>query len=126
MVGMAAPQASAVWPPTEYLVARDESSLYLLARAHHLVGVTEIRQHMRITGLVIGAWAALALAGAGNAQEMRIGVAAPLSGASELLGLQVKAGAQAAASQEGTTLAIMDDACSAEGGADAARHFVEE
>jgi branched-chain amino acid transport system substrate-binding protein len=123
---MAAPQASAVWPWTDYLVARDESSLYLLARAHHLVGVTEIRQHMRIAGLVIGAWAALALAGAGNAQELRIGVAAPLSGASELLGLQVKAGAQAAASQEDATLDIMDDACSAEGGADAARHFVEE
>lgn len=81
---------------------------------------------MRIAGLVIGAWAALAFAGVGNAQDIRIGVAAPLSGTSELLGLQVKAGAEAAALQEGATLDIMDDACSAQGGADAARHFAEE
>lgn len=81
---------------------------------------------MRIAGLVIGALAALALTSAVAAQEPRIGVAAPLSGASELLGAQVKTGAQAAASGTAIELDIVDDACSAEGGAKAAEHFVAE
>lgn len=79
---------------------------------------------MRIAGFVIGALAALALMGAAEAQGLRIGVAAPLSGASALLGEQVKAGAQAAASSAGIELDIIDDACSADGGAKAAEHFI--
>lgn len=89
-----------------------------------MVGFTEFRQRMQ-TILVIGACLALALSNSANAQELRIGVAAPIGGASELLGLQVKAGAQAAASQEGVALDIVDDECSAQGGAKAAGYFAE-
>jgi branched-chain amino acid transport system substrate-binding protein len=58
-----------------------------------------------------------------RAQSLKVGVAAPLSGASELLGRQVLNGARAAAGD--TVLEVADDACTAEGGADAARRFVE-
>ncbi|RUM98055.1 ABC transporter substrate-binding protein [Pseudaminobacter arsenicus] len=81
---------------------------------------------MRIAGLVIGALAALTLNSAVDAQELRVGVAAPLSGASSLLGEQVKTGAQAATSFSGIELAITDDACSAEGGARAAQDFIAQ
>ncbi|GLS33150.1 amino acid-binding protein [Mesorhizobium albiziae] len=57
-----------------------------------------------------------------NAAE--VGVAAPLSGTSELLGVQVRAGASSAAGKSGVRLEIVDDACSAEGGAAAAQKFV--
>jgi branched-chain amino acid transport system substrate-binding protein len=58
-----------------------------------------------------------------QAQEPRIGVSAPLSGSSAILGAQVLEGAASAAA--GTaTLEIADDACTAEGGANAARQFV--
>ena len=61
-----------------------------------------------------------------GAQEARIGVAAPLSGASELLGRQVRDGARLAtehASGQSIKLQVEDDACTAEGGARAARAF---
>lgn len=89
-----------------------------------MVGVTEIQPRMRIAGFVIGALAALALTGIVQAQDLRIGVAAPLSGASATLGEQVKAGALSAASPAGIELEIIDDACSAEGGAQAAEQFI--
>ena len=68
--------------------------------------------------------ALVALASAGNAQPLRIGVAAPLSGPTALLGQQVKAGAEAAATARGMEAVTVDDGCSAEGGAEAARRFV--
>ncbi|MEQ1952524.1 ABC transporter substrate-binding protein [Mesorhizobium sp. CN2-181] len=58
-----------------------------------------------------------------RAEALKVGVAAPLSGSSELLGRQVLNGARAAAGD--TILEIVDDACTAEGGAAAARRFVE-
>ncbi|MFI0847230.1 ABC transporter substrate-binding protein [Mesorhizobium sp. IMUNJ 23232] len=57
------------------------------------------------------------------AEALKLGLAAPLSGSSELLGRQVLNGARAAAGD--TALEIADDACTAEGGAAAARRFVE-
>ncbi|MBS9720309.1 branched-chain amino acid ABC transporter substrate-binding protein [Tianweitania sp. BSSL-BM11] len=57
-----------------------------------------------------------------------IGVAAPLSGSSSLLGQQLRNGAEAAAkamTDRPITLEVQDDLCTAEGGATAARHFVE-
>ena len=57
--------------------------------------------------------------------EPTIGLAAPLTGPSELLGAQMRAGAEAGARKTGATLAVADDQCSAEGGASAARAFIE-
>lgn len=58
-------------------------------------------------------------------QTPTIGVSAPLSGPNAILGEQVSNGASAAAATLGAGIDIQDDACSAEGGATAARHFVE-
>ncbi|PSJ65594.1 branched-chain amino acid ABC transporter substrate-binding protein [Kumtagia ephedrae] len=67
---------------------------------------------------------ALVLAGeAARAEAVRIGVAAPLSGPSELLGRQLVNGARAAAGD--AMLDVADDACTGEGGAAAARRFAE-
>jgi len=80
---------------------------------------------MRIARFVIGALAGLFLAGTAHAEALRLGVAAPLSGPSAVLGAQVRAGAQAAADDGSVTLEIADDACTADGGAKAARQFAE-
>jgi branched-chain amino acid transport system substrate-binding protein len=64
-----------------------------------------------------------------EAQQLRIGLAAPLSGASERLGVQMRQGAEAAAAafaQGQVELVTVDDGCTAEGGAAAARQFVEQ
>jgi len=61
-----------------------------------------------------------------GAQEARIGVAAPLSGPSELLGRQIRDGARLAAERAdggAVALRVEDDACTAEGGERAARAF---
>jgi branched-chain amino acid transport system substrate-binding protein len=67
----------------------------------------------------------LVLAGMAHAEALTIGVAAPLSGPSALLGQQVEAGAVLAASADGAELKTVDDACTAAGGAAAARAFAE-
>lgn len=61
-----------------------------------------------------------------HADELRIGVAAPLTGPSARLGAQLRAGAEAAAASTdpSPSLDVADDQCSAEGGARAAEHFV--
>jgi branched-chain amino acid transport system substrate-binding protein len=64
------------------------------------------------------------LAAQAQAQEPRLGVSAPLSGPSAILGAQVLEGAAAAAGNA-QELEIADDACTAEGGANAARQFVK-
>lgn len=79
---------------------------------------------MHLAKLITGALAGL-LAGLMAAQAQTIGVAAPLSGASELLGRQIEGGAKLAARANGVGLVVADDACSAEGGAEAARKFAE-
>nr|WP_295465315.1 ABC transporter substrate-binding protein [Mesorhizobium sp.] len=58
-----------------------------------------------------------------SAAETVVGVAAPLSGPSALLGEQLRTGADAAARASGIRLEIADDSCTAEGGANAARTF---
>ena len=64
--------------------------------------------------------AALLLASQAAAQSL-IGVAAPLSGSSSILGRQLRAGAASAAESSGSAnLEVADDRCSAEGGAEAA------
>ena len=72
--------------------------------------------------LIIAASLAATLAQA-LAAEPVIGVAAPLSGPSALLGEQLRSGAEAAAQALGLQLQIADDSCTAEGGANAARTF---
>ncbi len=90
-----------------------------------LLALGETLKRMRIAGFVIGALSALALASPAWAEPMHIGVAAPLSGPSQLLGEQIRNGALEAASAPDITLEVADDACTAEGGASAATRFVD-
>ncbi|RUV35152.1 MAG: ABC transporter substrate-binding protein [Mesorhizobium sp.] len=62
-------------------------------------------------------------ASAAGAQTLLVGVAAPLSGPSAILGKQVEAGTGLAAEANGIELKTVDDACTADGGAAAARDF---
>jgi branched-chain amino acid transport system substrate-binding protein len=80
---------------------------------------------MRLSTSTIGAIAGLLLVGQVAAEPL-IGLAAPLSGPSAILGEQMRAGAVAAAGAKGEalTLEIADDACTAAGGAKAAERFV--
>ena len=81
---------------------------------------------MRIPIRTLGALAAMALAGQAAA-ELRIGLSAPLSGPSAILGEQMRAGAETAAKAlkyPAVTLEIADDSCTAAGGERAARQFV--
>jgi branched-chain amino acid transport system substrate-binding protein len=66
----------------------------------------------------------LFVAGGASAQTLLVGVAAPLSGPSALLGKQIETGAGLAAEANGVELRTVDDACTADGGAAAARDFV--
>lgn len=58
------------------------------------------------------------------ADDRRIGLAAPLSDTFSLLGGQMRDGAAIAAGAAGLELVVEDDACTAEGGAAAARNLV--
>lgn len=69
---------------------------------------------------------ALVLAGIAHADAPRIGLAAPLSGPTALLGAQLRDGAAIAAERAGAELLAADDECTAEGGARAARELVAE
>ncbi len=63
---------------------------------------------------------------ASEAAQMRVGISAPLSGNFAILGNQLRAGAVAAARQSELKTAIVDDRCTAEGGAEAARRLLEQ
>ncbi|WP_214471828.1 ABC transporter substrate-binding protein [Mesorhizobium sp. dw_380] len=78
---------------------------------------------MRPGATISAALAWLFAAGAASAQTLTIGVAAPLSGPSAILGKQIQAGAGHAAETNGVELKTLDDACTADGGAAAARDF---
>jgi branched-chain amino acid transport system substrate-binding protein len=67
----------------------------------------------------------LLLTGGTAAQALTIGVAAPLSGPNQPLGRQVEQGAGIAAKSLGVEIRTADDACTAEGGAAAARGFAK-
>jgi branched-chain amino acid transport system substrate-binding protein len=62
-------------------------------------------------------------AGGAHAATLLVGVAAPLSGPSAILGKQIELGAGLAAQANGIELKTADDACTADGGAAAARNF---
>ncbi|MBZ9904706.1 ABC transporter substrate-binding protein [Mesorhizobium sp. BR115XR7A] len=79
---------------------------------------------MRSGATITAALAWLFMAGAASAQTLTIGVAAPLSGPSAILGRQIEAGAGLAAEVDGIQLKTVDDACTGDGGAAAAREFV--
>lgn len=68
---------------------------------------------------------ALTLAGAPAAAQTRIGLAVPGGETAPLLEAQMRAGAERAAGDLDAELVIETDSCSAEGGGDAARLFVE-
>ena len=61
-----------------------------------------------------------------QAEDMRVGLAAPLSGTFAPLGNQLAEGARVAATAKGAELVIFDDRCDAEGGKEAAERFVKE
>ncbi|MER8591353.1 branched-chain amino acid ABC transporter substrate-binding protein [Mesorhizobium sp. M1182] len=73
------------------------------------------------TTIAVLAW--LSVACSANAETLLVGVAAPLSGPSAILGKQIEAGATMAAEADGTEIRTIDDACTADGGAAAAREF---
>ncbi len=97
-------------------------------RQQHATGAEEFFARMRprtigtTTTIAVLAW--LSLAGDANAETLLVGVAAPLSGPSAILGRQIEAGAGLAAEANGAQLKVVDDACTADGGAAAAREFV--
>ncbi|QKD04135.1 branched-chain amino acid ABC transporter substrate-binding protein [Mesorhizobium loti] len=62
-------------------------------------------------------------AGGAHAETLLVGVAAPLSGPSAILGKQIELGTGLAAQANGIELKTVDDACTADGGAAAARDF---
>ncbi|WP_083918558.1 branched-chain amino acid ABC transporter substrate-binding protein [Mesorhizobium metallidurans] len=74
-----------------------------------------------ITTIALLAW--LSLCGNASAETLLVGVAAPLSGPSAVLGKQIVAGAGLAAEANGAELKTVDDACTADGAAAAAREF---
>ncbi|RUY98826.1 MULTISPECIES: ABC transporter substrate-binding protein [unclassified Mesorhizobium] len=65
----------------------------------------------------------LFLASGADARTLLVGVSAPLSGPSAILGKQIEAGTGMAAEADGIELKTVDDACTADGGAAAAREF---
>ena len=79
---------------------------------------------MRFGPTATAALTALFLAGKASAAALLVGVAAPLSGPSAILGKQVEAGAGLAATAAGAEVKMVDDSCSAEGGTAAANAFV--
>lgn len=78
----------------------------------------------RIATIILPALVLVLLALAARAQSPAIGVVAPLSGPTEILGRQVLLGAGKAAEQAGTAIETVDDGCSAEGGATAAERLI--
>ena len=72
----------------------------------------------------LAALALIAVAAPSSAEPLRIGVATALSGSQQPLGLQIAAGVGEAAGVRAEVIAF-DTECSAEGGAEAARTFVE-
>jgi branched-chain amino acid transport system substrate-binding protein len=81
----------------------------------------------RLAAVVGAVLLAGVVSGTASAQEFKVGVVAPLSGTSARLGAQVRAGAEAAAAAQdpAVPVEVADDACSAEGGAAAARKLAE-
>ncbi|MBZ9771116.1 branched-chain amino acid ABC transporter substrate-binding protein [Mesorhizobium sp. CO1-1-8] len=78
---------------------------------------------MRPRTTTIAALFWLFMASAASAQTLLVGVSAPLSGPSAILGKQIEAGTGLAAEANGIELKTVDDACTADGGAAAAREF---
>jgi branched-chain amino acid transport system substrate-binding protein len=80
-----------------------------------------------ITAILLGTGFSIA-AGAAAAAEMSIGLAVPLSGKDAMLGEQLQAGVETAAANHAgatVTLETADSGCTADGGAKAARQFVD-
>lgn len=83
---------------------------------------------MKLAARVITAYAALLLTGFSAHAEIRIGIAAPLTGPFALLGEQFVSGAKTGAAKlhptEEISITVADDKCDADGGAAAARALV--
>ncbi|MBE7185322.1 MAG: branched-chain amino acid ABC transporter substrate-binding protein [Methylobacterium mesophilicum] len=77
------------------------------------------RLNIKTLPACLAALAFVAAMGAARAQELAVGVVAPLSGSNAILGQQVAAGARVAAGER-ARITEADDACSADGGQAAA------
>ena len=84
------------------------------------------RQFLRSAILLLAAATALATMPAASSQEFAVGLAAPVGGATAILGRQMIDGARAAGRDTGTAIVVADDGCSAASGEAAARRFVEQ
>lgn len=83
---------------------------------------------MRPALIILSAAIALACPAAARAQDVTLGIAAPLSDTAAVLGRQMREGARVAANQAGDDVFIdvADDRCSAQGGAAVARGFAQD
>lgn len=77
-----------------------------------------------LIALLVGLLCGLLSTGAGATAPLNIGVAAPLSGPSTILGRQIEYGVRLGAGTLDAETTVVDDKCSAEGGAAAATQFV--
>ena len=88
-----------------------------------MTGTEECFDIMRPGTTTIALLLWLSLASGASAQALLVGIAAPLSGPSAILGKQIETGAALAAQANGVDFKTVDDACTTDGGAAAAREF---
>ncbi len=91
-------------------------------KTDHVIGFGK-RPAAVMTGIILSLLAGSAMAGA---EDMRVGLAAPLSGTFAPLGNQLAEGARVAATASTAELVISDDRCDAEGGRQAAERFLQQ
>src|SRR5690606_24991328 len=99
-----------------------ENATNCLLKTDHVIELGK-RPAAALTSIILSLLASPVLA---QAADMRIGLAAPLSGTFAPLGNQLAEGARIAAATKGAELVISDDRCDAEGGREAAERFVRE
>ncbi|EEH14808.1 Leu/Ile/Val-binding protein family protein [Brucella ceti str. Cudo] len=93
-----------------------------LKKTDHVIAPGKCPATVLLTSIVLSWLASGALV---QAEDVRVGLAAPLSGTFAPLGNQLVEGARAAAGT-GVQLTVFDDRCDAEGGKEAAERFVEQ
>ncbi len=81
---------------------------------------------MRLASAILSLLGGFFLLDPAAATTLTIGVAAPLSGPSAVLGRQIEYGARLGAGANGAAISVVDDTCTAAGGAAAAAQFAAE
>lgn len=96
-----------------------------MRRAHEIATDSRPATPDQMKSLFLSLLAFLAITSQAAGAEPKIGLAAPLSGDAAILGTQMLDGATLAAAGDARDLEIVNDACTAEGGAAAARSLAE-